>query len=272
MRLWHEQGLHHRCVISGSTAVYIMSSLLRDGTLCLRSFGMVRRVDWWLDTDVSKHPIGPIFKGQDGTDRLSRSRRAKRRLAFAFTAESKVSIRCCLSKSENATASFCGDGNGFRASQHDDMKTECNCAKEMHASLLEDTDGWQSCQLLRHVFGLSQFQFAQNENKATELLVFFTHKATVSLSMPNIPLQRLLHHQHCSVPTYHRDGAEENRSLPPFYWWLPATLLGPCKLKAIRSHETSLTPHSATRRHIPEGSPLQAKPLRKYEIWQICYF
>jgi hypothetical protein len=50
---------------------------LRD----LRSSGMLRNLDWSLVTDVSGHPIVPIFLGQavqeewtvkDGTDRLSR--------------------------------------------------------------------------------------------------------------------------------------------------------------------------------------------------------
>jgi hypothetical protein len=46
----------------------------------LRSSGMLRSVDWWLFTDVSGQPMGPIFNGQavcltveDGTDMLSRN-------------------------------------------------------------------------------------------------------------------------------------------------------------------------------------------------------
>jgi len=30
-----------------------------------RSFGMLCSVDWYLVTDVSGHPIGPVFKNQE---------------------------------------------------------------------------------------------------------------------------------------------------------------------------------------------------------------
>jgi hypothetical protein len=49
----------------------------------MRSSGMLRSVDWYLVTDVSEQPIGPIFEGQavkekcltleDVNDRLSRN-------------------------------------------------------------------------------------------------------------------------------------------------------------------------------------------------------
>jgi hypothetical protein len=36
-------------------------------------FGILRSVELWFSTDVSGHPIPPIFKGQGGTYRLSRN-------------------------------------------------------------------------------------------------------------------------------------------------------------------------------------------------------
>ena len=56
-------------VASRKLLCYVALSLERD----LRCFGILCSVEWWFYTDVSGQPIGPIFKGQDGTDRLSRN-------------------------------------------------------------------------------------------------------------------------------------------------------------------------------------------------------
>jgi len=71
MRVQYRNCVMQICVINILSMWWILCMMnildFTPSTRCkwgLRSSGMLHSVDWWLVTDVSGPPIGPIFKGQ----------------------------------------------------------------------------------------------------------------------------------------------------------------------------------------------------------------